>query len=242
MKIIILNIAFLLLALTKDLNTASADNLRAPEAEGPTQTDISDGLTIHVENGQVHRKLKGKGKGKGKFQSCQDMSGKWLFVEPLTTYFSDDRVPANVNIAFELISASDTLCNYFGKEYGTGSQNPFRQAFATVALTTFPGYLGAKEGDNLFLSFAGEGKSAPANVEVCVFDEAFVGLNPTQTAKFYIDAFCYVSDDGQNVCTSKSVVNMAKFPDSATQIVGKTHAQLMEELKKQTDFKPIYSC
>jgi hypothetical protein len=66
MKIIILNIAFLLLALTKDLNTASADNLRAPEAEGPTQTDVSDGLTIHIENGQVHRKLKGKGKGKGK--------------------------------------------------------------------------------------------------------------------------------------------------------------------------------
>ena len=66
MKIIILNIAFFLLALTKDLNTASADNLRAPEAEGPTQTDDSDGLTIHVENGKVHRKLKGKGKGKGK--------------------------------------------------------------------------------------------------------------------------------------------------------------------------------
>ena len=66
MKIIILNIAFLLLALTKDLNTASADNLRAPEAEEPTLTHSSGGLTIHMENGQVHRKLKGKGKGKGK--------------------------------------------------------------------------------------------------------------------------------------------------------------------------------
>jgi hypothetical protein len=57
MKIIILNIAFLLLTLTKDLNTASADNLRAPEAEEPTLTHSS---------GQVHRKLKGHGKGKGK--------------------------------------------------------------------------------------------------------------------------------------------------------------------------------
>jgi hypothetical protein len=161
-------------------------------------------------------------------------------VEPLTTYFSDDRVPSNVNIALELNMASDTLCNYFGKEYGTGSQNPFQQEFATVALTAFPGYLGAKEGNNLFFSFAGEGKSAPANVEACV-GEAFVG-NPTQTAKFYIDAFCYVSDDGQNVCTSKSVVNMVKFPDSETQIVGKNHSQLIEELQKQTGFKPIYGC
>jgi hypothetical protein len=68
MKIIILNIAFFLLALTKDLNTASADNLRALEAEEPTLPHPSDGLTIHIENGHVHRKLKGKGKGKGKMR------------------------------------------------------------------------------------------------------------------------------------------------------------------------------
>ena len=66
MKFIIPNIAFFLLAVTKDLNTASADNLRAPEAEGSTQSDVSDGVTFHIENGQVHRKLKKKGKGKGK--------------------------------------------------------------------------------------------------------------------------------------------------------------------------------
>ena len=65
MKLILLNIAFLLLALTKDLKTASADNLRTLEAEGPTQTDVTDGVTIRMEDGQVHRKLKGKGKGKG---------------------------------------------------------------------------------------------------------------------------------------------------------------------------------
>ena len=66
MKLILLNIAFLLLALTKDLKTASADNLRALEAEEPTyQTDVSDGVTTRMEDGQVHRKLKGKGKGKG---------------------------------------------------------------------------------------------------------------------------------------------------------------------------------
>jgi hypothetical protein len=68
MKLILLNIAFLLLALTKDLKTASADNLRALEAEGPThQTDVSDGVKIGLSiiDGQVHRKLKGKGKGKG---------------------------------------------------------------------------------------------------------------------------------------------------------------------------------
>jgi hypothetical protein len=65
MKIIVPMIALFLLALTKDIKTASADNLRALEAEGHTQTDISDGLTIHMEDGQAHRKLKGKGKGKG---------------------------------------------------------------------------------------------------------------------------------------------------------------------------------
>ena len=59
-------IALFLLALTKDIKTASADNLRAPEAEGPTLPHPSDGLTIHIENGKVHRKLKGKDKGKGK--------------------------------------------------------------------------------------------------------------------------------------------------------------------------------
>ena len=65
MKFIPSYIAVVLLAFTKDLNTASADNLRAPEAEGPTQTDVSDGVTILMEDGQVHRKLKKKGKGKG---------------------------------------------------------------------------------------------------------------------------------------------------------------------------------
>ena len=65
MKLISLNIAFLLLALTKDLKTASADNLRTLEAEGPTQTDVTDGVMTRMEDGQAHRKLKGKGKGKG---------------------------------------------------------------------------------------------------------------------------------------------------------------------------------
>ncbi|GMH53728.1 hypothetical protein TrRE_jg1542, partial [Triparma retinervis] len=39
MKIILLNIAFLLLALTINLQTASSDKLRAPEPEEPT--DVS---------------------------------------------------------------------------------------------------------------------------------------------------------------------------------------------------------
>ena len=62
MKLILPYIAFFLLALTKDLETASADNLRSLE-EGPTQT--KDGHLIHLESRQVHRKVKGKGKGKG---------------------------------------------------------------------------------------------------------------------------------------------------------------------------------
>jgi hypothetical protein len=46
MKFIVPYIVVVLLAVTKDLQTASADNLRAPEAGGPTQTDVSDGLIL----------------------------------------------------------------------------------------------------------------------------------------------------------------------------------------------------
>ncbi|GMI48899.1 hypothetical protein TrCOL_g5543 [Triparma columacea] len=231
MKIIILNIAFFLLALTKDLNTASADNLRAPEAEGPTQTDVPDGLTIHIENGQVHRKLKGKGKGKGKFQNCQDISGKWLVLDSLTTYQNNGFV-ANAYVAFDLILASDTLCNYFGREYYHDVEDPQikfeEEPNKLVALTSFPGYLGAKEGDNQFLSFASDGKgAAPGSVEV------YPGGN---TATIYRDAICGFFAPGSqgNDCTSKSVMRMAKFPDQDTVIIGKTHSQLVDELEVQT--------
>jgi len=65
MKNILPYIVVVLLAVTKDLKTASADNLRAPEAGGPTQTDVSDGLMIHMNDEPAQRKLKKKGKAKG---------------------------------------------------------------------------------------------------------------------------------------------------------------------------------
>ena len=147
----------------------------------------------------------------------------------MTNYYSNGEM-AEVNIAIEFnMAQSNTLCNYFGKNYFqfAGTQLPFEQEFESVALTAFPGYLGAKEGDNLFLSFVGASQfSAPGNVEVCPGG---------QTAKIYNDAFCFVSDDGQNICDSKNVVHMAKFPDSETEIVGKTWEQLVKELEEQTD-------
>jgi hypothetical protein len=162
------------------------------------------------------------------------MSGKWLVLEPLTNYLSNGE-SANVNIAFELNMASDTLCNYFGKDYFqfAGNELPFEQEFESVALTAFPGYLGAKEGDNLFLSLVGASQfSAPANVEVCPGG---------QTAKIYTAAFCFAislpppGSPPQNICDSKNVVHMAKFPNSETEIVGKTWEQLVRELAEQTD-------
>jgi hypothetical protein len=171
-------------------------------------------------------------------QSCQDIAGKWLSLFPLTTYFSTGE-SADVNIALELISASDSLCNYFGNEYlqdADSFEDPvFQQSAGSLAVTAFPGYLGAKEGDNLFLSLAGRAGNesyAPANVEVCPGG---------QTAKIYIDAFCFVQD-GQNVCSSKNDVILAKFPDSATQIVGKTQSQLLDELEEQTDDVQLQFC
>ena len=150
-------------------------------------------------------------------------------MEPLTTYYSDDRTTNNANVAFELNSASDTLCNYFGNEYFQFVEDPlpFQESFQLVALTGFPGYLGAKEGDSQFLSLAGAFPDfyAPANVEVCPGG---------QTATIYRDAFCFVQN-GENVCDSKNVVHMAKFPDPETEIVGKTYAQLVKELEEQTD-------
>ncbi|GMI42446.1 hypothetical protein TrCOL_g4784 [Triparma columacea] len=227
MKNILLNIAFFLLALTKDLNTASADNLRAPEAEGPTQTDDSDGLTIHVENGQVHRKLKGKGKGKGDgTQRCQDISGDWLVLDPLTTYYNDGRPIVQGNAVFRFSQAEpNTSCNYFGLQYfvniidGT-DEIPFLGNIG-LALTTFPGYLGAMEGDEQFLSLAGPPRYAPGNVQVC---------KNGNTAKIYRDALCV--ENGATVCTSKNVMYMVRFPEPV-EIVNKTYSQLANELGTQ---------
>ena len=165
------------------------------------------------------------------FQSCQDISGIWLVLEPLTTYYSNGVVD-NEYVAFEFDMAQpNTPCNYFGEEYYHRVQNPqiqFQQ-FLKVALTAFPGYLGAKEGDNQFLSFVGASQfSAPGNVEVCPGG---------QTAKIYRDDTCL---DGY--CTSKSVMRMAKFPDPNTQIVGKTHSQLVKELEEQTGTNIFDSC
>ena len=166
------------------------------------------------------------------FQSCQDISGIWLVLEPLTTYYSNSELYANAYVAFEFDMAQpNTPCNYFGEEYYHRVQDPqiqFEQ-FVEVALTSFPGYLGAKEGDNQFLSFASVGKgAAPGSVEVCPGG---------QTAKIYRDPVCL---DGY--CTSKSVMRMAKFPERNTQIVGKTHSQLVKELEEQTGTNIFDSC
>ena len=149
-------------------------------------------------------------------------------MEPLTTYFSNNAT-AHVQVVFEFNKAqSNTPCNYFGKEYGeyvASPQTPFQPEFEPVALTAFPGYLGAKEGDNQFLSLAGANSEfyAPGSVEVC---------SGGQTARIYRDAKCFVSD-GQNICDSKNIMFMVKFSDPDTVIVGKTHSQLVAELKLQ---------
>jgi len=66
MKIILLNIAFLLLALTINLQTASSDKLRAPEPEEPTDVsgDIIPTMMGRKLHDKPHRKLKGNPKGK----------------------------------------------------------------------------------------------------------------------------------------------------------------------------------
>ena len=152
-------------------------------------------------------------------------------MEAYTTYYSDDR-RVDAYIAFEFDMAQpNTLCNYFGEEYLNKVEEPelqFQQS-VPVALTSFPGYLGAKEGDNQFLSFQPAGEnSAPGSAEVCPGG---------QTAKIYRDAFCV--DD---YCTSKTVMRMAKFPDPGTVIVGKTHSQLVDELLEQTGTNIFDSC
>jgi hypothetical protein len=142
---------------------------------------------------------------------------------PLTNYVSTQTI-VDISIALDLKPAT-TLCNYFGNFYLQGAEVPaFQPSAGSVALTAFPGYLGAKEGDNLFLSFAGTG-NAPGSVEVCPGGQA---------AKVYRDAECFVVD-GENVCVSSSTLYMAKFPDNETQIVGKSWDQLIMEMGVQTD-------
>ena len=117
-----------------------------------------------------------------------------------------------------------TPCNYFGKEYYQQVQAPeiaFRQSDVLVALTTFPGYMGAMEGDNQFLSFAGP--SGSGNVQVCPSGKS---------AKIYRDAFCF-DVDGDVVCDSKNFMFMVKFPNPNTVIVGKTHSELVDELVEE---------
>ena len=74
MKFILSYIVIAFLAFTKDLKTASADNLRAPEAEGPTQTDSLGRDTILMNDKPAQRKLKKKGekgnKGAGDPDVC----------------------------------------------------------------------------------------------------------------------------------------------------------------------------
>ena len=157
-------------------------------------------------------------------QSCLDISGKWLVLNPLTTFLNDDST-SNVYTVFEFNMAQpDTPCNYFGEEYYQQVRDPeiaFTKQKTPVALTTFPGYMGAREGDNQFLSFAGVRTSAPGSAEFCPCGNS---------AKLYRDAFCIDGD----VCISKNVMFMVKFPDPDTVIVGKTHSELVVELVEQT--------
>ena len=160
-------------------------------------------------------------------------------MNSLTTYQNNGFVD-NAYVAFDLSLASDTLCNYFGREYYHDVKDPQiefeEEPNKLVALTSFPGYLGAKDGDNQFLSFASVGKGVPpGSVEV------YPGGN---TATIYRDAICgfFAPDSKGNDCTSKSVMRMAKFPDPNTQIVGKTHSQLVKELEEQTGTNIFDSC
>ncbi|GMH72915.1 hypothetical protein TrRE_jg9267 [Triparma retinervis] len=180
-----------------------------------------------MEDGQAHRKLKGKGKGKGNgAQRCLDISGDWLVLDPLTTYYNDDTPTAHVSVVFRFAqSDSNTPCNYFGQEYfvnvdDTTPEIAF-QHYVAVALTNFPGYMGAMEGDKQFLSLAGQGDAyAPGNVQVCKCGN---------TAKIFRDAKCF----GDNTCDSKNVMYMVRFPEPV-EIVGHTHSELVKELIEQT--------
>ena len=145
-------------------------------------------------------------------------------MDPLTTYYSDGRPTVQGNTVFSFSQAEpDTSCNYFGEQYfvniidGT-REIPFLGTIG-LALTTFPGYLGAKEGDNQFLSLAGANSGyAPGNVQVC---------KNGNTAKIYRDALCV--DD---FCTSKNVMYMVRFPEPVV-IINKTYSQLQYELGTQ---------
>ena len=147
-------------------------------------------------------------------------------MDPLTTYY-DDGDTANVDVVFEFnMAQSDTPCNYFGTEYfhPVDPEIEFAEPGLQVALTTFPGYRGAREGDNQFVSFAGGGaqNSAPGSAEFCPCGKS---------AKLYRDALCL---DDFGICFSKNVMFMVKFPDPDTVIVGKTHSELVVELVEQT--------
>jgi hypothetical protein len=142
-------------------------------------------------------------------------------LDPLTTYYSDDTPTAHVSVVFSFSKAdSNTSCNYFGQEYYVDvddeNEKPFEKSIA-VALTTFPGYMGAKEGDNQFLSLAGANSEyAPGNVQVG---------KDGKTALVFRDAKCF-----GDTCDSKSVMRMVRFPEPLEQILGKKYSELGAQL------------
>jgi hypothetical protein len=149
-------------------------------------------------------------------------------LDPLTTYYSDDTPTAHVSVVFSFTQAepNNTSCNYFGQEYYVDvddeNEKPFEKSIA-VALTTFPGYMGAKEGDNQFLSLAGANSElyAPGNVQVG---------KDGKTALVFRDAKCF-----GDTCDSKSVMRMVRFPEPlGLAIPGKKHSDLYVSLEEQT--------
>ena len=83
--------------------------------------------------------------------------------------------------------------------------------------------MGAKEGDNQFLSLAGANSElyAPGNVQVG---------RDGKTALVYRDAKCF-----GDTCDSKSVMRMVRFPEHlGLAILGKKHSELYVSLEEQT--------
>ena len=143
-------------------------------------------------------------------QSCLDISGTWLAIDLLTTYFSDDRATSSDYVAFNFDKSDENSnCNYFGTEFIADDKDKKFDSSRQIALTTFPGYMGAKEGDNQFLSFAGPGNVAPGSIEV----------SPDGgSAVMFRDALCT-----DTVCTSKSVLHMVKLPSPVEDVGDKSY-------------------
>ncbi|GMI30158.1 hypothetical protein TrRE_jg12730, partial [Triparma retinervis] len=146
--------------------------------------------------------IKGKGKGKGK--------SKVLSVDRNHIY---RKVP--------VLATSDELgvIRLYNYPCYVGRPDETFQFAYGVALTIFPDFMGARDGDSQSASIAGPagayGAWAPGRVEIC---------SCGTRAIIYRDAICDTVL-GIDQCKSKSVMYLAKLPESSV-IEGKTYDEL----------------